>query len=176
MAGKRSETRDDGKFRALVGRAADETSLRRVVADAGLDLGADYQAVHRWYEGRSNREGDQYRCALKGSRRDKLFAHLRRKYPSDFDSAERKAKLAKLARSGTRLPSDGTREWFAEILRREGCTEFTAWEVRAGEHYTWSPPGGLSEEDCVAFAPALGKEDLEVLRCMIEKNNRRRAR
>ncbi|MDB5350162.1 MAG: hypothetical protein JWN86_1409 [Planctomycetota bacterium] len=177
MARRRRRSGEDERFRVLLVRAEEETSLRHVVKEAGIESGSGYMAIYRWYLGRRNRSGGESRPPLRGENREKLFAYLLRRFRSDLeavDKAEELAKLAKLARIATRVPSEGTRKWFAEILRKKGCTEIKSFEVRAGDNYVYLAAGGLTEEDYEAFAPALEGLDQEELRRMVDENKERR--
>jgi hypothetical protein len=184
MAGReRNPVEADNPIRELLGRATEETSLRRILSDAGIDMGAGYMAVHRWFEGRKSSKGDRYYPPLQGEVREKLMRFLESLYSEELEALynirnastrARLAKLVKLVGGGTWAPSAGSREWFAEILKDRGCDELSWSQIRAG-HFVYVPSyGGFSEEDYEEFAELLGEDDrLELMR-IVEYNKERR--
>jgi hypothetical protein len=88
MGSRAKPLRSEQEFmRPFAEKARNEIGLTELCEKAGIEGSRDYNAVHRWLEGREDGKGKRRYTALPKRLGYKLWHYLRDRYTSEFNQA-----------------------------------------------------------------------------------------
>jgi hypothetical protein len=148
MVQRKKDTSHDDPYRRLVESAAERSSLRWVLREAGI-LNKE-ALINQWLNGRKDRKGVRYPPPLESETREKLFSYLKFRFPKEMREIEEVRIFGEFDKSVTKIRPRTELDGFADFVRSGAViTSVTPFSVTAegGERaWTHSPYGGLTGE------------------------------